>query len=107
MKPSSVPGTVTAVPHPVPSRLSDTHEFRESGRFLALGDGVVRRLLDVQLRLDTIRDVLDSSNSTSAQVQAARGDLTALVAGLEAHLRVSNAAMLDITSGWPNSARGR
>ncbi|WP_282786002.1 MULTISPECIES: hypothetical protein [unclassified Nocardia] len=87
-------------PTPAPG-FADAHRFHESDRFLTLGDGVVRRLLDVLLRLDTIRGVLEASDSTNAQVTAARTDLSALVAELENHIRVSNSAMLDITSTWP------
>ncbi|WP_306364022.1 hypothetical protein [Nocardia sp. CC227C] len=108
MTPPPGPERPLSALRPIPSPGSaNARRYHGSDHFLTLGDGVVRRLLDVLLRLDTIRGVLDESDSTSAQVAAARNDLSALVAELENHIRVSNSAMLDITSTWPTTEPGR
>lgn len=75
--------------------------------FLTLGDSSVRYLLDVLLRLDEERGVLDDSQSTDAQLDAAHGNVRTMVAALEQHLRTTNVAMLGITSDWPMIIPGR
>ncbi|ATL70161.1 hypothetical protein [Nocardia terpenica] len=72
--------------------------------FLALGDGIVRQLSDVLLRLDGLQAVLDDSAATPGQRNTASRDVRALVSGLEAEIRSRNTAMLDITAGWPMAA---
>lgn len=102
---ASVPESVdhaTAPPRPL-----ETLQYHGAGQFLTLGDGVVRRLLDALSHLDLLRGVLDDSDSSSAQMHTAHGQLSDLLTDLETHIRVTNAAMLDITSAWPTPASGR
>ncbi|MCM6777235.1 hypothetical protein NDR87_27480 [Nocardia sp. CDC159] len=72
--------------------------------FLALGDGIVRHLLDALLRMDDLRAVLDDTRSTPAQRDAAYRNVHDVVADLEEEIRSSNTIMLDIAASWPMTA---
>ncbi|MEG8179234.1 hypothetical protein GZH49_11905 [Nocardia terpenica] len=86
------------------------HPIADSGNrgrvteFLALGDGIVRQLSDVLLRLDGLQAVLDDSEATPGQRDTACRNIRTLVSGLADEIRWRNAEMLDITAGWPMAA---
>jgi hypothetical protein len=77
------------------------HDWCNTNAFAALGDQLVRDLLDTSLRLDRTRSVFDSGDPTNAEIDEFRTAVVEIVDNLNTMIRDTGLAMLTLTSSVP------